>query len=60
MPKPDAEVFEFILKENNIPRENLLFVDDSLQHIHGAAACQIQTFHLQKGEKIESELLFLL
>lgn len=60
MRKPDKEVFDFILNENNIPRTKLLFVDDSLQHIHGANSAGINTLFLEKGKVIESELTFLL
>jgi putative hydrolase of the HAD superfamily len=59
MRKPDAEVFEFILAENNIPKEKILFVDDSSQHIAGAKKLGWQTLFLEKGKNIETELAVL-
>ncbi|MDX5347310.1 MAG: HAD family phosphatase [Hymenobacteraceae bacterium] len=45
--KPDAPVFEQILEENNLKREETLFIDDSIQHIQSADALGIKTLHLQ-------------
>ena len=45
--KPDAAVFEHILSENNLIAAETLFIDDSIQHIKGAAAVGLQTLHLQ-------------
>lgn len=56
MRKPDAEIFEFVLRENNLKAEETLFIDDSAQHIVGAAACRINTGFLGKGMKLEDLL----
>ncbi len=45
--KPDAAVFEYILREHNLVAHETLFIDDSLQHIKGAASVGLQTLHLQ-------------
>lgn len=47
MRKPDAAVFEHILKENNLVAGETLFIDDSIQHIEGAKRVGLQTLHLQ-------------
>lgn len=47
MRKPDAAVFEYILKENNLVAAETLFIDDSLQHIVGARTVGLQTLHLE-------------
>ena len=54
MRKPDAEIFEFLLKEQNLKKEETLFIDDSIQHIKGARAIGIPAIHLdlQKGKTI--------
>jgi putative hydrolase of the HAD superfamily len=52
MRKPDAEIFEFVLSENNIVPSETLFIDDSRQHIEGAKNVGIHTHWLQKGETI--------
>lgn len=58
MRKPDAEIFEYVLSENKLKREETLFIDDSIQHIEGANKLGIATRFLKKGESITS--LFIL
>ncbi len=36
MRKPDAEVYEHIIKENELLPEETLFIDDTLEHVLGA------------------------
>ncbi|MDX5421591.1 MAG: HAD family phosphatase [Hymenobacteraceae bacterium] len=45
--KPDAEIFEQILTENDLNKAETLFIDDSIQHIKSADKLGIQTLHLQ-------------
>lgn len=52
MRKPDAEIFEYVLKQNNLNSSETLFIDDSIQHIEGAKKLGIQTYWLQKPETI--------
>jgi len=52
MRKPDAEIFELVLKENNLKKEETFFIDDSIQHIEGARKIGINAHHLQKHESI--------
>ena len=52
MRKPDVEIFEFVLKENNLNPATTLFIDDTEQHILGAQKVGIQTYHIRKGEGI--------
>ena len=54
MRKPDAEIFEFVLRENNLKNSETLFIDDSIQHIEGANKLGINTIFLKKGETILS------
>lgn len=44
--KPGAEVFEQILAENGLRKEETLFIDDTWQHIDGAQKVGLQTLHL--------------
>lgn len=44
--KPDAEIFEQVLVENNLVPEETLFIDDTMENIQGAAALGIQTLHV--------------
>jgi glucose-1-phosphatase len=53
MRKPDAEIFELILSENNLNPSETLFIDDSIQHIESANKLGIQTYWLDvKKESI--------
>jgi glucose-1-phosphatase len=45
--KPDAIVFEQILEQNGLQREETLFIDDSIQHIESADKVGLQTLFLQ-------------
>ncbi|QCR25062.1 HAD family phosphatase [Pontibacter sp. SGAir0037] len=45
--KPDAVIFEQILQQHNLQKEETLFIDDSIQHIESARKIGIQTLHLQ-------------
>ena len=51
MRKPDAAIFEFVIKEHNLSPKNTLFVDDNLENIKSAQKLDLQTWHLQKGEE---------
>lgn len=47
--KPKVEGFRRILEENELNPAETLFIDDSPQHLVGAAQCGLQTFHLKDG-----------
>ena len=59
MRKPDAEIFEYVLKEINLSANETLFVDDSEQHIKGAEKIGLHVFHLLQGKDITKELNYL-
>ena len=44
--KPNPEIFEFVLNENNLNPSETLFVDDSIEHIQSAKQLGINTKHL--------------
>ncbi|MBT7895634.1 MAG: HAD family phosphatase [Flavobacteriales bacterium] len=52
--KPNPEIFKLIIKENNLKIQNILFIDDSIQHIESAKKIGILTHHLLKHETIET------
>ncbi|MEO6301874.1 MAG: HAD-IA family hydrolase, partial [Bacteroidia bacterium] len=52
MRKPDKEIFEFVLKQNDLKPEETVFIDDSIQHVKGAGECGISAFLLPKGEEV--------
>ncbi len=45
--KPDAAIFELILEQNGLNREETLFIDDSIQHIESARKVGLHALHLQ-------------
>jgi len=52
--KPNPEAFNIILKENNLNVSEVLFIDDSIQHIQSAKRLGIKTYHLTEDESIET------
>ncbi len=54
MRKPDAEIYEFVLHEQQIEAKETLFVDDSIQNIDAAKALGLQTLFIDisKGQEI--------
>ena len=50
--KPHAEAFQLILDENELTINEVLFIDDSSQHIKGAKKLGIKTYHLQDHEEV--------
>ena len=51
--KPNADIYEFVLKENKLDINKTLFVDDSAQNIEAAKALGMQTILLTPGKYIE-------
>jgi glucose-1-phosphatase len=52
MRKPDKEIFEHVLKENNLKPHETIFIDDSPQHIKGALEIGIHAVLLSPGSTI--------
>ena len=48
--KPNKESFQLILKQQKLHPNNVLFIDDSIQHIQGAKKLGIKTHHLKDQE----------
>ncbi|OBX26249.1 putative hydrolase of the HAD superfamily [Gelidibacter algens] len=44
--KPNANIYEFVLKENNMNAEESLFIDDTEENILSAAKLGIHTWHI--------------
>jgi glucose-1-phosphatase len=54
MRKPDAEIFEYVLNENNLDPAETLFLDDNLSNLEGAKLTGLKTFHVESPELIFS------
>jgi glucose-1-phosphatase len=52
--KPNAESFEFVLKENNLLPEETFFIDDTQINIEAASKLGIKSYWLKNGETINS------
>ena len=50
--KPNKEAFQLILDENDLKANEVIFIDDSPQHIEGANKLGIQTHHLSDTEEV--------
>lgn len=51
--KPNANIFEYVLQENNLDANKTLFIDDSAQNVDAAKTLGIQTILLSAGNFIE-------
>ncbi len=60
MRKPELEIFELVLKENNLLKEQTVFIDDTFIHINAAKQLGLNTILLPKGEEFISHLSGLL
>ena len=49
--KPDPDIFEFVLLQNNLIVHETLFIDDTLEHINSAKNLNLQTWHLKAGQE---------
>jgi len=52
--KPNAEIFEQVLNENNLAPAETLFIDDSPQHIATAVKLGIQTYLMTAPDNIQT------
>ncbi len=50
--KPNKKSFQLILDQQKLHPNNVLFIDDSIQHIEGAKKLAIKTHHLKEGQEI--------
>lgn len=57
MRKPDKEIFEKVLTENELNPSETVFIDDSPQHVKGAGECGINAYllqpHMEIGDLLE-------
>mgnify|MGYP005849931751 CR=1 FL=1 len=53
MRKPEIEIFEFVLEQQQLKAEETLFIDDTAGHLEGAKKVGIKTFHLHQDTSLE-------
>ena len=51
MRKPDMEIFEYVLRKNNLIASQTLFVDDTKENTDTASKLGIKTWNLKVGEE---------
>ena len=51
MRKPNQDIFEFVLGQNNLKPEETIFVDDTQENTDAASKLGIRTWHLKVGEE---------
>ncbi len=51
MRKPNQDIFEFVLQENNLRPNETFFVDDTPENTEAASKLGIRTWHLKVGEE---------
>ena len=56
MRKPNADIFELVINENNLKLDETIFIDDSIQHIEGAKKVGLNAILLEKGKTIAIEI----
>lgn len=56
MRKPDAEIFDFVLQENQLTAEETFFVDDVKENTDSAASLGINVWNLQVGQEDVTQL----
>lgn len=54
--KPEPQIYELLLRKENLKPEETFFVDDKLENIEAAKALGIQAYHLPERDKLK-ELL---
>lgn len=54
--KPNKEIYDFVVAEQNLKPQETFFVDDKLENIEAAKECGIQAYQLQDRNKL-TELL---
>jgi len=52
--KPDADIFEYILRDSNLNPAETLFIDDSPQHLATAGTLGIRTFLMTAPDTIQA------
>jgi putative hydrolase of the HAD superfamily len=56
MIKPEAEIYDYLLKEFNLEAESTVFIDDSRKNIEAASAKGIRVIHFKNAESLAEEL----
>ncbi len=50
--KPELDIYEFVIYQEDLKPEETLFIDDRIENIESASKLGMQTYHLIKPERI--------
>ena len=56
MIKPEAEIYDYLLKKFDLEAEETVFIDDSRKNIEAASAKGIRVIHFKNAESLAEEL----
>ena len=51
--KPGQEIFEYVINDSNLKKEETFFVDDSKQHVEGARSVGIESILMPSGKLLK-------
>jgi 2-haloacid dehalogenase len=54
--KPDRRFYEYALKEIDLPRERLVFIDDNLRNVEAARALALPAIQFQDAPQLRRDL----
>ncbi len=54
--KPNVDIFETVINENQLTPSETLFIDDTYGHLEGAKKLGLKTFHMSEERKLEDVL----
>jgi putative hydrolase of the HAD superfamily len=54
--KPNADIYKFVLQENQLKPAETLFIDDTFENTEAASKLGIKTWHLRVGQEDIIEL----
>ena len=54
--KPDLEIYDYVLQNDNLIAEETLFIDDTILNTAAAASMNIKTWHLEPGKEQVTDL----
>lgn len=55
--KPNVDIFETVIKTNQLNPTETLFIDDTAGHLEGAKKAGLYTFHMSEGRRLEEVLI---
>jgi FMN phosphatase YigB (HAD superfamily) len=56
--KPDTDIFNLVINDNDLNVSETVFIDDSLQHVLSARKCGLDAIYLERPATIEGLPLF--